>query len=241
MHPILWCPQPTEFPPTLQYLCNRKIHKNRERLSDHVKLLPTFLRQNIDEFNQKKIEIKNKLEQMQKMIDTNDDFFSALMIYKKRGLLCSIKLSKVYKELYTKFQSGELTGVILPSPDDDIIKSLLYTADGTTSSFRISVEKSRNLYSKYGINAISVTVPQDATGNQDCCLDDLPKEIEIALVDNTSNALTYIHPMCCDVLRFITTDELVISINELVNYDRIFIPFNELPISINELVIYESE
>ena len=86
MHPILWCPQPTEFPPTLQYLCNRKIHKNRERLSDHVKLLPSFLRQNIDEFNQKKIEIKNKLEQMQRMIDTNDDFFSALMIYIKKGV-----------------------------------------------------------------------------------------------------------------------------------------------------------
>ena len=219
MHPILWCPQPTEFPPTLQYLCNRKIHKNKEKLSESVKVLPSILKKNIDEFDRKNIEIKIKLEQLKKKIESNNDFFASLMIYKKREFLCSIRLSKVYKELYTKFKNGKFTGVILPSPDEDIIKSLLYTADGSTLGFRMSIEKSQNLYMKYGIKAISLIIPQDATGNQDCSIDNLPRVIETALIDNRSNGLTYTHPLCKDVLRFVTTDEVVISINELIDYE----------------------
>ena len=165
MYPILWYPRSSEFPPTLQYLCNRKIHKNKEKLSESVKVLPSILKKNIDEFDRKNIEIKIKLEQLKKRIDSNNDFFASLMIYKKREFLCSIRLSKVYKELYTNFKNGKFTGVILPSPDEDIIKSLLYTADGSTLGFRMSIEKSQNLYMKYGIKAISLIIPQDAIGN----------------------------------------------------------------------------
>ena len=124
--------------------------------------------------------------------------------------------------MYTKIESGELNGISLPSPDVDNIKSLLYTADGTCTSFRISIDNDRNLYTKYDIEAISVIIPQDATSNQECSLDDLPRVIEIALIGKDSDSLTYTHPHCPDVLLFWNCDELVSSINELVNYEQVW-------------------
>ena len=162
----------------------------------------------IKEFEQKRVQIELKYEVMQR--------------YKKKSFLCSISLSKLYKELYTKIESGELNGISLPSPDVDNIKSLLYTADGTCTSFRISIDNDRNLYTKYDIKAISVIIPQDATSNQECSLDDLPRVIEIALIGKDSDSLTYTHPHCPDVLLFWNCDELVSSINELVNYEQVW-------------------
>ena len=116
--------------------------------------------------------------------------------------------------MYTKIESGELNSISLPSPDVDNIKSLLYTADGTCTSFHISIDNDQNLYTKYDIKAISVIIPLDASSNQECSLDNLPRVIEIALIDNASDSLTYTHPLCPDVERFINCDELV-------NYEQV--------------------
>ena len=129
MFPKLWTPPPSEFP-KLEYLCYRLLHKKRKRLSKQLEHLPPRLRNNFEIFKQKKNEIKMKLHNLQKRIDETEDCY--LLLIAKTQFLCSIKLSKVYKELYKMIESEKLTGVILASPDEGIIKSLLYTADGTT-------------------------------------------------------------------------------------------------------------
>ena len=144
-----------------------------------------------------------------------EEFLSSYLASK---FLCSIRLSQVYKELYTKLGSGEFNGVILPSTDEHHIKSLLYTADGECTCFRIAVDISKPLYTKYDIKAISVAVPSDAMGNRECSLEDLPPVIEIALIGNESDNLVYNHPLCEDVIHCGNCEELVTDINTLVNY-----------------------
>ena len=210
--PSLWNPPTYEYPPSLQYLCNDTIYKDKEMLSNYLKLLPSRLREDVKEFERKRDQVKIKYEELLK----NGSSF--LSLYLVSRFLCSIRLSQVYKELYTKLGSGELNGVILPSTDEDDIKSLLFTAEGRCTCFRISVDIFKTLYTKYDIKAISVAVPSDAIGNRECSLEDLPREIEIALIGNESGSLVYNHPLCKDVIRFGNCEELVKYINTLVNY-----------------------
>ena len=214
MHPILWNPPTYEYPPSLQYLCKDTIYKDREMLSNYLKLLPLRLREDVKEFERNRDQVKINYEELIK----NKNGSSWHSSYLVRIFLCSIRLSQVYKELYTKLGSGEFNGVILPSTDEDDIKRLLYTADGGCTCFRISVDISKPLYTKYDIKAISVAVPIDASGNQECSLEDLPAEIEIALIGNESDNLVYYHPLCEDVIRCGDCEELVTYINTLVNY-----------------------
>ena len=105
----------------------------------------------------------------------------------------------------------------LPSLEENAIKSLLYTADGSCTCFRMSIDVSKNLYTKYNIKSISITIPSDVMANQGCSLEQLPKIIEIALIDKSDN-LDYNHPLCRNVICFDNCEDLMKDIHKLVNY-----------------------
>ena len=95
------------------------------------------------------------------------------------------------------------------------LQSLLYTADGKTNSFRISVDHSKLLYRKCDIKSINITIPADLMENQvNCSLEDLPQVIEIQSVpisdDDDYNSLD---AEC----HFDTCEGLVEEINTLVD------------------------
>ena len=79
------------------------------------------------------------------------------------------------------------------------------------------IEKSKKMYTKYGIKSLNIAIPTDDVGNRKCSREDLPQVIEIGLVDISDN-LIYDHPMCSGVRRFMNFEDLVKMINILVDY-----------------------
>ena len=216
-HPVLWNPPSSDNPPKLQYLCMETIYKRRKILSNHLKQLPLLLREDVETFERKKEEVTIKYALICNSIQNLP--WANAHEYLRRSFLCRIRLRHLYRELYTSFEKREINGVILPSPKEDNIKSLLYTAEGECASFRITVHTSKILYRKYNIGKISVTIPSDTMSNRECSLQNLPRIIEIALVDKDNN-LNYNHPLCNDVKRFENCQELVNEINFLVDHDE---------------------
>ena len=135
------------------------------------------------------------------------------------AFLCSIRLSQVFKILGRAINNGKLNGISLPSPEEDRIKSLLFTADGLITRFKMSVAQNTTLYIKYGVEAISVIVPIDAGENQECSLEHLPQIIEIALL-SISGSITYDHPRHSDTTQFTTCEELIKELETLIECEE---------------------
>ena len=157
-------------------------------------------------FNQKKHLIKIKYEGLKRI---QSDLHIRMEL-----LLCSLKLSEIYKDLNTKIENGLLQGISLPALE------LLYASEGQFRSFRILVDNSKILYTKYGIKSISVIIPWDSLTlrSDEYSPKHLPETIEIALLDK-SDKLNYNHPVCNDVLSFTNYEELLIGIDKLINYN----------------------
>ena len=107
-------------------------------------------------------------------------------------------------------ENDEIIGVSLP-PLEDINKG------SCKRTFNMFIDKSKKLYTKYGIKSLNIAIPTDDVGNRKCSREELPQVIEIALVDISDN-LIYDHPMCGGVRRFMNFEDLVKMINILVDY-----------------------
>ena len=107
-------------------------------------------------------------------------------------------------------ENDEIIGVSLP-PLEDINK------DSRKRTFNMFIDKSKKLYTKYGIKSLNIAIPTDDVGNKKCSIEDLPQVTEIALVDISDN-LIYDHTLCDGVRCFMNFEDLVKMINISVDF-----------------------
>ena len=107
-------------------------------------------------------------------------------------------------------ENDEIIGVSLP-PLEDINKG------SCKRTFNMFIDKSKKLYTKYGIKSLNIAIPTDDVGNRKCSIEDLWQIIEIALV-NISENLIYDLPSCNGVRHFMNFEDLVMVINISIDY-----------------------
>ena len=91
--------------------------------------------------------------------------------------------------------------------------------------FRMKLRSTTKAYSEFNITAVSISCPPDTINRN---LTDIEfvqfvmnksYVIEVALI-GSNDSLTYSHPLCCDVLRYESMNELIEGLCEIADYTK---------------------
>ena len=127
--------------------------------------------------------------------------------YRRNNALCTQVCVSIWNQLK---KDSRLATYLIPDTEPD------YT------SFKIDLPGDAPSR-MYEIERISVAVPSDAMGNRiaedNVSSLNLPKTIEIAMF-GTDGHISYDHPLCNDVLRFNSPDELIDMLVKISEYSE---------------------